>query len=388
MSNLKHISLLIVALALCFASCRTQQQALKPMVATQKTADTTVIPLLPAEAIYIIGQEFLAIHDSASAKYHTPRAAQVRRDSTTMAQYLDQRLAELYPDRAYPGYVAKVSRWAEMLIRREMPASATIRSYIGAELPHAANAAEAAALELTPEEKTTLTLLNTLATQASFADRTTLDTLHTDSFEEENLALTVMLWYGPRMYYRVMQSKARAEHLARHYYGENTNSGKRGDAFKHIYVNTLLRRYTGRLMSWLVMDVYWENANPNAPCDHFMDLHNNQIGRNSHYHIFTQPTGDTPTVSRAEKEVRSPGRTKRKCPGASRQVGAEKSPFKGDLEGLPSWQQAAVRIYRFIEDTTANSTFQPWDKQTPSFIVKKDEQQSPAQQYIYWNKEE
>ncbi|MGM9825889.1 MAG: DUF6973 domain-containing protein [Paludibacteraceae bacterium] len=363
----KHI-LILSLLLLCFASCRTQQPTTKTVPPATSQADTTVILLLPAEAIYIIGQEYLAIYDSASAKYHTPRAAQVRRDSTTMAQYLDQRLAELYPDRAYPGYVAKVSRWAEMLIRREMPASATIRSDIGAELPHAANAAEAAALELTPEEKTTLTLLNTLATQASFADRTTLDTLHTDSFEEENLALTVMLWYGPRMYYRVMQSKARAEHLARHYYGENTNSGKRGDAFKHIYVNTLLRRYTGRLMSWLVMDVYWENANPNAPCDHFMDLHNNQIGRNSHYHIFTQPTGDAPTVSRAGS--------------------LEQTVSKGDLEGLPAWQQTAVRIYQFIEDTAANSTYHPWDKQTPSFIVIQDEQQSPAQQYIYWNKEE
>ena len=363
----KHI-LILSLLLLCFASCRTQQRALNPTVSTQETADTTVIPLLPAEAIYLIGQEYLAIHDSASAKYHTPRAARVRRDSTTMAEYLDQRLAELYPDRAYPGYVAKVSRWAEMLIRREMPASATIRSDIGAELPHAANAAESALMEHTPEEKARLTLLNTLATQASFADRTTLDTLHTDSFEEEHLAITVMLWYGPRMFYRVMQSKARAEHLARHYYGENTNSGKRGDAFKHIYVNTLLRQYTGRLMSWLVMDVYWENASPNAPCDHFMDLHNNQIGRNNHYHIFTQPTGDAPTVSRAGS--------------------LEQTVSKGDLEGLPAWQQTAARIYQFIEDTTANSTYHPWDKQTPSFIVIQDEQQSPAQQYIYWNKEE
>ncbi len=377
----KHI-LILSLLLLCFASCRTQQPTTKTVPPTTSQADTTVIPLLPAEAIYIIGQEYLAIHDATTDKYHTPRAAQVRRDSTTMAQYLDQRLAELYPDRAYPGYVAKVTRWAEMLIRREMPASATIRSDIGAELPNAATAAESALMEHTPEEKARLILLNTLATQASFADRTALDTLHTDFFEEEHLALTIMLWYGPRMFYRVMQSKARAEHLARHYYGENTNSGKRGDAFKHIYVNTLLRQYTGRLMSWLVMDVYWENANPNAPCDHFMDLHNNQIGRNNHYHIFTQPTGDAP------QSTGDAGVSPAECPGAQASSPAEKSPFKGDLEGLPSWQQTAARIYQFIEDTTANSTFQPWDKQTPSFIVIQDEQQSPAQQYIYWNKEE
>ena len=351
MFNRKHILFLPLLLLLCFASCGTSRRAATP-VASSPQSDTTAIPLLPAEAIYLIGQEYLAIHDATTDKYHTSRAAQVRRDSTTMAQYLDQRLAELYPDRAYPGYVAKVTRWAEMLIRREMPASATIRSDIGAELPNAAHADETHALELTQEERTTLTFLNTLASQADFADTQDLDTLHTNYFEQENLALTVMLWYGPRMFYRIMQSKARAEHLARHYYGENTNSGKRGDAFKHIYVNTLLRRYTGRLMAWLVMDVYWEHASPNAPCDHFMDLHNNQIGRNSHYDLFTlntQPSTLNPP--------------------------------------LPSWQQTAARIYQFIEDTTANSTYHQWDKQTPSFIVKKDEQQSPAQQYIYWNKE-
>ena len=375
MSNFKHIYILIIALSFSLAACHTTQPALRQQTPPPATADTTAIPLLPAEAIYLIGQEYLAIHDTTTDKYHTPRAAQVRRDSTTMAEYLDQRLAELYPDRAYPGYVAKVTRWAEMLIRREMPASATIRSDIGAELPNAAHADETHALELTQEERTTLTFLNTLSSQADFADTKDLDTLHTNYFEQENLALTVMLWYGPRMFHRIMQSKARAEHLALHYYGENTNSGKRGDAFKHIYVNTLLRRYTGRLMAWLVMDVYWEHASPNAPCDHFMDLHNNQIGRNSHYHLFTTPTGDAPTVSRAE------------CPGAHASLPAEKSPFMKDVEDLPSWQQTAARIYQFIEDTTANSTFHPWDKQTPSFIVQKDEQQSPAQQYIYWNKE-
>ena len=77
-----------------------------------------------------------------------------------------------------------------------------------------------------------------------------------------------------------------------------------------------------------------------------------QIGRNSHYDLFTLNT----------------------------QPSTLNTP-------LPSWQQTAGRIYQFIEDTTANSTYHAWDKQTPSFIVKKDEQQSPAQQYIYWNKE-
>ncbi|MGN0235283.1 MAG: DUF6973 domain-containing protein [Paludibacteraceae bacterium] len=384
--NISHTPLYLITLvsAMFLAACRTPQPVTTATSAPPQ-ADTTVIPLMPAEAVYIIGQEYLAIHDSASAKFHTPRAAQVRQDSITMAQYLDQRLAELYPERAYPGYVAKVTRWAEMLIRSEMPASATIRSDIGAELPNVAAASEVTTLELTSDEQTQLRLFNTLASQADFADRTALDTLHTGFFEEEHLALTIMLWYGPRMFYRVMQSKARAEHLARHYYGENTNSGKRGDAFKHIYVNTLLRQYTGRLMSWLVMDVYWETAKPNAPCDHFMDLHNNQIGRNSHYRLFTQPL----PASQGKGQGGVPQGTHASTP-------AEKSPFKGDLEGLfkgdsealPSWQQTAVRIYQFIEDTTANSTFHPWDKQTPSFIVIKDTKQSPARQYIYWNKEE
>ena len=83
MSNFKHIYILIIALSFSLAACHTTQPALRQQTPPPATADTTAIPLLPAEAIYLIGQEYLAIHDATTDKYHTSRAAQVRRDSTT-----------------------------------------------------------------------------------------------------------------------------------------------------------------------------------------------------------------------------------------------------------------------------------------------------------------
>ena len=85
MSNFKHIYILIIALSFSLAACHTTQPALRQQTPPPATADTTAIPLLPAEAIYLVGQEYLAIHDATTEKYHTSRAAQVRRDSITMA---------------------------------------------------------------------------------------------------------------------------------------------------------------------------------------------------------------------------------------------------------------------------------------------------------------
>lgn len=333
---------------MCCVGCRSlktpkaePQQQPAPIV-----PDTTVLPLLPAEAIYIIGQEWEAVHDSASAKFYTPRAAQIRAEQTSLEDFVEERLLELYPESVYPGYVQKVSQLSRMLIQRALP-SASIQNHIGEELSFAAAPAELADMEYTLEEHQRLQLLDSIAMRAEWMERHAMDTLFLQDLEKENVALSLMLRYGPQMFYRVVQSKARAEKLAGRYYGDATSAGKRGDAFKHIYVNTMLRSYVGRLMAWLVMDVYWENAHPNAPCDHYMDAHNNVVGRRTHYDQFIRTDTDSDE---------------------------------------PSWQQWADNIHRFIEDTTRNSSFQQWDRETPSFIVIENEKQSSDYQYIYWNR--
>ena len=150
------------------------------------------------------------------------------------------------------------------------------------------------------------------------------------------------------MFYRILQSKARAEKLAYYYYGEATNNGRPGDAFKHIYVNVLLRTYVGEWLSHAIMDVFWEWKSPNAPCDHFMDLHNNIIGRQTRYEDFT--TLDT-------------------------QCNAD----------MRHWLQWGENVQHFVQDSL-NGHRQAWDKETPTFIVEPAAQQVSDTQYIYWDK--
>ena len=150
------------------------------------------------------------------------------------------------------------------------------------------------------------------------------------------------------MFYRVLQSKARAEKLAYYYYGEATNNGRPGDAFKHIYVNVLLRTYVGEWLSHAIMDVFWEWKSPNAPCDYYMDMHNNIIGRQTRYADFT--TIDT-------------------------QCNAD----------MRYWLQWAENVQHFVQDSL-NGHLQVWDKETPTFIVEPAAKEVSKEQYIYWGK--
>ena len=143
--------------------------------------------------------------------------------------------------------------------------------------------------------------------------------------------------------YRVLQSKARAEYVARHFYHANTSYGKRGDAYKHIFVNLLLRKYTTSRIAWLIMDVYWERASVNKPCDNVMDFHNNLVGREYQYDNL--------------------------------------------LGGSDDWREWAYNLRDFIDDTTHNAEFMNWRLDTPSLIVNEEEKKVSPNKYIYWSKD-
>jgi hypothetical protein len=202
-------------------------------------------------------------------------------------------------------------------------------------------------LEMTPEEQATWDTLQSLVHSPNELTREMFDTMDISFFEEENILLTLMLWRGPRLFYRVLQSKARAEKMAQYYYGDATNNGRMGDAFKHIYVNVLMRTYVGDWVTRAVMDVFWEWYSPNAPCDHFMDLHNNSIGRETRYEEFTD--------------------TDKQC------------------SNTRNWLQWAEHVQHFVQDSI-NAHYQGWDKETPTFVVEPAARQVSDVQYIYWGK--
>jgi hypothetical protein len=60
---------------------------------------------------------------------------------------------------------------------------------------------------------------------------------------------------------------------------------ERDDAYRHIFLSMMLRRYVGAAAAKLITDRH-EDQNPNAPAGRVMDLHNNDIGRSYRYSSF------------------------------------------------------------------------------------------------------
>ena len=330
--------------------CRTQQSfPIKDRVVGGFTPDTTVLPSFPAEALYVLGAKW--------------EADSMLQQEQSIADYIEQELMRLYPEKAYKGYINKLCSVADRLLVSSaqrptlfVPKQQEIRfvqahsssSALYAVLDSLSADEELQVLELTPQEEADWLQLQTLVHAEQLLTREAFDTLDISYFDEENILLTLLLWRGPRMFYRVLQSKARAEKLAYYYYGDATNNGRPGDAFKHIYVNVLLRTYVGEWLSHAIMDVFWEWKSPNAPCDYYMDMHNNIIGRQTRYADFT--TIDT-------------------------QCNAD----------MRHWLQWAENVQHFIQDSV-NGDFQGWDKETPTFIVEPAAKEVSKEQYIYWGK--
>ena len=337
-------------LFLLLIGCRTQNTLpFREGMRVGFTPDTTTLPTFPAEALYVLGAQW--------------EADSLLQEDMTIAEYLEKELIRLYPEKAYKGYVQRLCSVADCLLvnsqhtpslfipkRQEINfvsgySSSKATSY--AILDSLTMAEEMMALEFTPQEEADWHALQALVHSNQPLTHETFDTLNIEFFDEENILLTLLLWRGPRMFYRILQSKARAEKLAYYYYGEATNNGRPGDAFKHIYVNVLLRTYVGDWLSHAIMDVFWEWKSPNAPCDHFMDLHNNIIGRQTRYQDFTQ--------------------------------------IDTQCSDTRYWLQWAENVQHFVQDSV-NGHRQGWDKETPTFIVEPAAKQVSSEQYIYWDK--
>ena len=340
--------ILWIILCLALVGCRTQQLSPLP-IANIPSPDTTALPSFPAEALYVLGAQW--------------EADSLLQQELSIADYIEQELMRLYPERAYNGYINKLYSITDRLLVSSpqrptlfAPKQQEIRfahsqspcGTLYAILDSLSLNEELQVLELTPQEQADWQRLQALAHSKQPLTREAFDTLNIEFFDEENILLTLLLWRGPRLFYRVLQSKARAEKLAYYYYGEATNNGRPGDAFKHIYVNVLLRTYVGDWLSHAIMDIFWEWKSPNAPCDHFMDLHNNIIGRQTRYEDFT--TLDT-------------------------QCNAD----------MRHWLQWAENVQHFVQDSV-NGHRQSWDKETPTFIVEPAAEKVSDTQYIYWDK--
>ena len=208
----------VIWLIFCFAlvGCRTQQLSPLPNV---PSPDTTALPSFPAEALYVIGAQW--------------EADSLLQQELSIADYIELELMRLYPERAYKGYINRLCAVADRLLadskqrptlfapsRQEISfgtTSATKRSTGLADLylylDSLSQSEELQLMDFTPQEQADWDALQSLVHNPQPLTREAFDTLNIEFFDEENILITLLLWRGPRMFYRILQSKARAEKL-------------------------------------------------------------------------------------------------------------------------------------------------------------------------------
>lgn len=365
--------ILFVSLLFGFYSCKTKKVVENPVAVEEvlPQADTTLIPSFPSEVLYVVSREYESVWDSTTDKYNTIEAEYIRENNVSIKEYMEKRLISLFPNMAYIGLLDKIEGRAKDLIPEKTRRTPSFRSQDGYYMPaftekvnleRVSDNYEINHLLMSYSELQLYNRLNALADTSHFvslkqvSDIQVKDSLWNidkklseDSvpyYMKESLLISFLTsGVGSHVFFRIMQSKARATYVAEYFYPGLTKDGRKGDAYKHLYVNTMLRNYVGATMAWLVMDIYWENAASNAPCDMVMDLHNNHVGRYSRY-----------------RDLR----------------GAENT----------QWVDWAYNVKSFVEDTTRNAQYQNWNKEIPLLVIQEEESKSNDRLYLYWNKAE
>ena len=354
---MKNSYLLLLLIILLLVGCVSQRRRIRGGERYESETiiepDTTIVPIFDPAVLYVLARESEGEQDTLRS----------------MGEYVEERLIELYPERAYRGMMSKmadvtmsylqdVSRLPQY--RTNTIDGLTISSPNEVYFNSVSDSAEVELMQMTEAEASIFWDLNALAdaeNKVRLADFNSISAFDSEwglktvlmgdeipYIAKEEWAMSfVSMGVASSTIYRVLQSKARAEYVARHFYHANTSYGKRGDAYKHIFVNLLLRKYTTSRIAWLIMDVYWERASVNKPCDNVMDFHNNLVGREYQYDNL--------------------------------------------LGGSDDWRKWAYNLRDFINDTTRNAEFMNWRLDTPSLIVNEEEKRVNPNKYIYWSKD-
>ena len=89
-----------IALCLILVGCRTQQVVEQPTAVQQP--DTTLLPTFPAEALYVLGAKW--------------EADSLLQQEQSIADYIEQELIRIYPEKAYKGYINKLCSITDRLL--------------------------------------------------------------------------------------------------------------------------------------------------------------------------------------------------------------------------------------------------------------------------------
>lgn len=276
--------LALLCLALSFFSC-SKDYPIEPIL---EPVFNTHLPSFPISHLYIIEREYDLLHSANSN--------QSRED------YFEQRLMQLFPYSAYKGmtheakveaehfkqsyhqYIESVTHYNELT--NSIDSSLIIEEY----QPYTSHEQELINMNLSNSEIVALRVWDDIA--LSQFNKSQMDSVFKVSnrfcINDVNISFVLIPIVIAVEYsvFRIFQSQIRAQQKAEFYFPNHLGSGYKGDAFRHVYVSMMLRRYLGRSGSAMVMTAYEHlNSNPLAS-DKYMDLHNNKVGRGKKYWSF------------------------------------------------------------------------------------------------------
>jgi len=364
-----------IFLSLFLWGCKSKSRMTTPAIDLSDAAGSTnESHLFSSDVLYVIGKEYELINDITSEKYKSALAKGIISPETpvSLAEYMEMRLLELYPKKAFKGMI---SHFGMQEIERLMEKKSQVLEFdnnyrefsflktseniqIDSFHPFISPEDEVQYMNMTDRETTKYRTLNELAASKKFADAADFnDLFKQDSipnnlepqdltfFLQDNALLSMLLIsQSAHLVFRVKLCKERAVFAAKRYYGDNISCGKKGDAFKHLYVSMMLRRYLSEDISYMVMDMFWENQGSNSPCDKHMDLHNNYVGRHTQYNL-----------------------------------------FRGDFwKDMYEWGAWSRNIHRFVENEN-NAVQKRWNKRQVEQFIQKDKETANKSKYIFWN---
>ena len=327
----------------------------------------TKLPKFPLEVLYVVTKEYEAVEEGTSRKYWY-KGKPVK--DYSKFEYVEERLADLYPQSTYQGMVEDSRQFYDSVIMAYGSYCASdMQLAMGSEKQHyvaddkanietefVSEENEIRLMQMTEGEVGRLENYNSLARGTEFASLE--DILLVNGDEEGSLSGMELPYWSffsvvstancSHLYYRMMLCKDRAEAATKLYYLDR-GAGMKGDAFRHIAVSLLLRLYLNEALSYMIMDVGHETiVSPNShPCDTYMDLHNNMIGRSSKYRD-----------------------------------------FKGIVQTESSeWLSYLVGIKSFV-DNDNNASRMDWSRESSKSTVKKQCRSAGKKKYIYYNEGE
>ena len=89
-------------LCLALVGCRTQQLSQSPHRHVALSPDTTILPTFPAETFYVLGARW--------------EADSLLQQEQSIADYIEQELIRLYPEKAYKGYINRLCALTDRLL--------------------------------------------------------------------------------------------------------------------------------------------------------------------------------------------------------------------------------------------------------------------------------